>query len=193
MGAGSPVSPSVPEGSPWDDIEGSVVNWGRGCEQNSPDRQGAVWRLFRYSLYLKAALSVAELVSGAALYAFAGEIPKLLARALGRHELLGHPGDAVARFLSQTAQSISTDAHSTAALYLFSHGAVKLFLVIMVLRERLWAYPVFMAALVLLISYQTYQMTLGFSIWLAMLTALDLVVLTLTWREYGVIRASRRW
>jgi uncharacterized membrane protein len=162
-------------------------------KRDAPDRQEAVWRLFRVSLYVKAASSAIELISGAALYAFAGEIPELLARALGRHELLGHPDDAVARFLWQSAQSISTDAHSTAALYLFSHGAVKLFLVVMVLRERLWAYPVFMAALVLLISYQTYQMTLGVSIWLALLTALDVVVLVLTWREYGIIRADRRW
>ena len=49
-----------------------------------------------------------------------------------------------------------------AAIYLISHGAIKLFLVIMVLRERVaWAYPVFMIALMLLIAYQSYQIALA--------------------------------
>jgi uncharacterized membrane protein len=41
-----------------------------------------------------------------------------------------------------------------------------------------------MVALTLLIAYQTYQLTLGFNVWLAGLTAFDLIILWMTWYEY---------
>ena len=59
----------------------------------------------------------------------------------------------------------------------------------MVLRDRAaWAYPAFMIALVLLIAYQSYQIALAFSLWLAVLTVFDAAVLVLTWHEYKLHR-----
>jgi uncharacterized membrane protein len=45
-----------------------------------------------------------------------------------------------------------------------------------------------MLALGLLIAYQSYQLSLGFSPWLAVLTVLDVVVLWLTWHEFRLQR-----
>ena len=88
-----------------------------------------------------------------------------------------------------SAQALSVSQKAAAAIYLISHGAIKLFLVIMVLRDRAaWAYPAFMIALVLLIAYQSYQIALAFSLWLAVLTVFDAAVLVLTWHEYKLHR-----
>jgi uncharacterized membrane protein len=154
-------------------------------------RELAIRRIFRVSLLLKAAHSVLELVGGVALYVASNDAILRLTRLVTSNELLEDPNDLVANFLLKTAESLSLDQKSAASIYLFSHGAIKLFLVVMVLRDRPWAYPLFMIALVFLIAYQSYQLTLGFSPWLAVLTAFDVVVLWLTWHEYRLNRASQ--
>ena len=152
--------------------------------------EARIKQIFRISLILKAALSLVEIIGGAALLAASNETIVSIADWLTRRELLEDPRDLVANFLMQSAGHLSIDQKSAAAVYLLSHGAVKLFLVLAVLREKRWAYPLFMIALTLLIGYQTYQLSLGFSLWLAVLTIFDLVILVLAWHEYRLTRGS---
>jgi uncharacterized membrane protein len=154
-------------------------------------REATIRRLFRLSLFLKAADSIAEVIGSLVLFAASNEAILRLTRAITRRELLEDPNDVLANFLMHSAHAFSLSQKSAASIFLLSHGAVKLFLVVMVLRERPWAYPVFMVALGLLISYQSYQLSLGFSLWLAVLTVLDAVVLWLTWHEYRLQRRHR--
>jgi len=149
-------------------------------------------RVFRYSLVLKAAHSVLELAGGEVLYVTSSDAIRRTAHALTRHELLEHPDDVVARLLVRAAESFSVEQKAAATIYLFSHGLVEIFLVVMILRNRIWAYPLYMVALGLLIAYQSYQLTLDFSLWLAVLTLLDAVVVWLTWHEFRVQRSIRR-
>jgi uncharacterized membrane protein len=77
------------------------------------------------------------------------------------------------------------------AWYLFSHGLIKLVLVAAVLANRVWAYPVFMAAMIGFILYQLYRMSFEVSFVLVAITVLDAVVLMLAWHEYGYVRRER--
>lgn len=154
-------------------------------------REATIRRLFRVSLLLKALHSLAELAGGVALYLSSNETILSLTRAITSNELSEDPNDLVANFLLRSAETLSVDARTAAAVYLLTHGAVKLYLVVMVLREHRWAYPLFMAALTVLIAYQSYQLTRGFSPFLAGLTLFDLLVLWLTWHEYRFHRSAR--
>jgi uncharacterized membrane protein len=162
-----------------------------GNSAESAAEERAIGRVFRVSLFVKAALSALELAVGATLYLASSEGILKVAHKLTRHALLEHPNDVVAGFILRGAESLSIDRKSAAALYLLAHGAIKLFLVVMVLRGKAWAYPLFIIALALLIAYQTYRLTLGFSPLLAGLTVFDLAVLALTAHEYGMQKASR--
>jgi len=71
-----------------------------------------------------------------------------------------------------------------ASLYLLTHGAVKVVLVAALLKNKLWAYPWMIAFLLLFIGYQIYRIILVPSAALAALTAFDLLVVWLTYREY---------
>ncbi len=154
-------------------------------------REATIRRVFRISLILKAIDSAIEMAGGLALYAVSQTVIVGLARWLTRAELVEDPRDFLANWLMHSAEALSVSRKDAAAIYLVSHGAIKLFLVVMVLREKDWAYPVFMAALALLIAYQSYQITLTLSPWLIALTVLDAVVLVLTWHEYGLHRRVR--
>lgn len=147
-----------------------------------------VHRIFEVALLLKAADSVLEIVGGAALLMASRQEISGIATFLTRGELMEDPDDKVANYLLHVAQSLSIADQSFAAFFLLSHGAVKLFLVGAVLLGKLWAYPVFMVVLALLIVYQGYQLTHGFSASLTALTILDVVVLGLTWHEYRLVR-----
>lgn len=146
-------------------------------------------RVFRYSLLLKAAHSVLELIAGVALYAASGDAILRAARALTRHELLEHPDDLVARTLLRAAESLAIEQKAAATVYLVSHGLAEVVLVVLILRNRIWAYPLYMVALSLLIVYQCYQLTLDFWLLLALLTLWDVVVVYLTWHEFRVQRS----
>ena len=75
------------------------------------------------------------------------------------------------------------------AVYLLSHGVIKLGLIIGLLRERLGSYPVATAIFGLFIVYQLFRFSLTHSLWLVVITAVDVLVIGLTWHEYRYLRA----
>jgi uncharacterized membrane protein len=69
---------------------------------------------------------------------------------------------------------------------------VKVVLVVALLRNKLWAYPWMIAVLVCFVAFQVYEFASSPSYGLAFLTVFDLVVISLTWREYRRQRQHRR-
>ena len=107
-----------------------------------------------------------------------------IARTLTQHELSQDPHDYVARHLLSSTQHLVHGTTLFAAIYLLSHGAAKLVLVVAVLQGRLWAYPGIIALLGAFIAYQCYRLVYRFSIGLTLLTVFDAFVVWLTWREW---------
>ena len=79
-----------------------------------------------------------------------------------------------------------------AAIYLFGHGVIKLWIIIGLLRKKLWYYPVAMIVFGLFIVYQLYRYTFTHSFLLLLITALDFIVIGLTWHEYRHLRTNAR-
>jgi uncharacterized membrane protein len=140
--------------------------------------------LFEASLLLKLAHSLIEIVSGLALAVMSAATVLSIATFFTENELREDPDDLVANLIVRGAQSLSLGAKGSAVFFLLSHGFVELALVAAIYTGRRWAYPTFMGALALLVGYQTYQLRLSFSGWLAALTVFDIAVIGLTWHEY---------
>ena len=110
-----------------------------------------------------------------------------LARMLAAHELRQDPHDMIARYLLHTTSHLTSGTTLFGAIYLLSHGAPKL---VLVLRGKLRAYPWLIALLLAFIAYQLHQITaVRFSWGLTALTIFDAVLIWLTWREYRSRRA----
>jgi uncharacterized membrane protein len=103
-------------------------------------------------------------------------------------ELIEDPTDLVAGYVQHFAYPFLRQSQSFAAIYLLSHGLIKLFLAAGLLREKPWAYPVAIVVFVLFVIYQLYRYAFTHSSFLMLLTILDLVVIGLTWHEYRVVR-----
>lgn len=153
-------------------------------------QEDRVDRVFRVSLWLKGADGVLELLGGLLLLVVPPDALGSLVGWLTRHELSEDPNDFIANFLLGQAANLSKSATLFGALYLISHGIVKLVLVVAVLREKLWAYPWMIAFLIVFIVYQVYRLTLTPSVWLILLTIFDAFIVVLTRIEYRRLRAA---
>lgn len=103
------------------------------------------------------------------------------------HGIVGyHPHNFIAKHLLESAQHFGKGAAIFAALYLLSHGVIKVVLVIEIWREHLWAYLGLIIVTAGFIIYQLYDIIFrkpSFSF--IAITVVDLVVIYLTAKEYN--------
>jgi len=107
------------------------------------------------------------------------------------HELSEDPHDIVANYLMHTAQNLSISTHLFGVIYLLSHGIVKIFLIVSLWKRKLWAYPVAMSVFGIFIIYQMYRYTIVPAVELIILTALDVIIIILTWLEFKQLRSIK--
>jgi uncharacterized membrane protein len=147
--------------------------------------------LFQLSLLCKAVFAAAEILAGIGAYFVTQQLVFKLVDRLTRAELfLQHPHDLIANYLYTSAQHFSLSTRNFTAAYLLSHGVVKLWLIVGLLREKHWYFPLAIAVFGLFIVYQLYRFSLSHSLWLVLITLVDLVVIGLTWQEYRYVRRS---
>ncbi len=104
--------------------------------------------------------------------------------ALTQRELVQDPRDFIANHLLHTAQKLTGASLIFGAIYLLSHGLVKVILVAEIMRDHLWAYKGLIIFVVAFMVYQIYRITYTHSIGLLLLTLYDGLVVYLTAKEY---------
>jgi uncharacterized membrane protein len=140
-----------------------------------------IYRIFEIGVLLKAANALLEIVlGGLLLFVNVGDI----VRAFAQNALIEDPDNFLASHLYGYASRFSAQAEFYSALYLISHGVIKVFLVIGLLRRKLWAYPASLAVLGLFVAYQSIRFLATHSIPLAILTVFDLALMWLVYHEY---------
>lgn len=159
-------------------------------EPATPVEERRIFRFFEISVLLKGANAVLELVGGALALLVPPEFIRDVAAYFTNEELGQDPHDFVATHILQLANVYATGGHQLfAALYLLSHGAVKLVLVVALLKNKLWAYPAALVVFGLFILYQGYLFILEQSVGIALITIFDFIVMWFVWREYRVVKA----
>ena len=146
--------------------------------------------LFAISIIAKGADGVLEIVGGVALFVVKPIDVTHVVRVLTQHELSEDPDDVVAHYLRNSTQHLARGAQVFAALYLLWHGIVKVGLVAALLLRRRWAYPAAMLAFMLFLAYQLYRYSHTHAAELIVLSAMDVVVIVLTWFEYKRLRTT---
>lgn len=156
-------------------------------------RQGDLLdRAFLVGIILKGLDGLLEVLGGLLLLLVSPATIADVARALTQHELSEDPHDFLATHLLHATGTLTGSALTFGAVYLLTHGLVKIVLVAALLRNQLWAYPALIVFLIVFIVYQLYRMTYAPSVGLAGLTVFDAIVTWLTIREYQRQRAVRR-
>jgi uncharacterized membrane protein len=143
---------------------------------------------FGASLLLKGLFALCETIGGILAYFVTQEFLLNIVQVLTQEELAEDPRDLVANYLLHQAEQLSVSAQHFAALYLLSHGVIKLALIVGLLRKKLWCYPAAIVVFGLFILYQVYLYGFTHSVSLLLITAFDILIVGLTWHEYRYLR-----
>jgi len=144
--------------------------------------------MFRVSVFLKGLDGTLEIAGGIALWAVN---PGWIVRVVGlltQDEIVEDPHDLVANYLRHAAHHLSVASGHFMAIYLLGHGLVKIFVVVALLRNKLWAYPVAISVFGGFVVYEVYRFALTYSVGLIVLAAIDLIVIWFIWLEYRTVR-----
>lgn len=100
------------------------------------------------------------------------------------HELIQDPNDVFATFMLNFASKMAIDSTSFAAMYLLIHGLVKVMMVVLLWKNKIWAYPLMITFLTSFATYQIYRYTHTHAIALVFLSVFDIITALLTWNAY---------
>lgn len=151
---------------------------------HSPTREAVLHESFLVGIILKGLHALLETVGGIVLLKVPVETINRVVMSILTQNLSQDPHDFVVTSLHRGFERLADGGSHFASWYLLSHGGVKLCLVLALLWNKLWAYPLMILVLAAFIGYQVYRIALTHSVPMILLTVFDLVVIVLVWIEY---------
>ena len=152
-------------------------------------KEKALHDFFLISIWIKGLVGVIETVAGIVLLVVTQQALAALVVRWTDPELTEDSHDLIATWLRNSAEHWGAGTQTFASVYLIVHGLIKILLVAGLMRKKMWAYPVSIWVLGAFIVYQCYRFTVTHSVWLVLLTLLDIVVVFLIFHEYRMRKA----
>jgi uncharacterized membrane protein len=143
-------------------------------------------QVFRISIWLKALEALLEVIGGIVLFFITPHFINHWSSILTRGELSEDPNNFITNFLSHSIHHLSSISTTYAAIYLLTHGIIKLVALGAVLKDKFWGYPLLLVVLAIFIVYQTIQLAHNVTLGLLALNVFDTFVVVLTaleWRK----------
>lgn len=147
---------------------------------------------FDIGLLLKALNALAEIIGGVALLFLPPDKLNTFITFVTRGELSEDPNDFIMNHLIRLGQSFGISLWHFFIFYLLSHGIIKLTVLFLLWKKKLWAYPLSVAVFIGFIIYQLLRFTSNNSIFMLLLTLLDIVMIVLTILEYRRIKKEQK-
>lgn len=147
-------------------------------------------QIFDVGIALKGINGLLEVLAGTLLSVLSPSQIGGLAQWLILSELTEDPNGRLTNLFLNTAMHITTHGKFVSAVFLLSHGSIKLFLVYQLFRGRLWAYLLTIGVLLFFIGFQIFEIVQMHSRLLTALTILDACIILLAWHEYKVRREA---
>lgn len=138
---------------------------------------------FTISLWIKGIDGTIELLAGFLLLAVSSAGIQYITSMVVGGELGEDPHDVLANLIAHAGHQLSS-ARLFTALYLLAHGAVKVVLVVYLLKRNIVIYPWALLFLTCFAIYQIYLTWQKFSVLFITLTVFDFIVVGLVWWEY---------
>jgi uncharacterized membrane protein len=157
-----------------------------------PTRRSLLNQTFLAGIALKGIDGALETIGGVLLWFLKpGELNEAV-RFLLQHDLSRDPHDWIREHLLHGAAKLADADPTFAVFFLVSHGVTKVALVAGMWRNKLWAYPLTMVVFAAFCVYQMYRYTHTHSVWMVILTILDVALIWLTWNQFQEQRALRK-
>lgn len=154
-------------------------------------REHTIHTTFEITLLVKGVHAILEILGGVLVFFINGTYVISTVLTFTQEELTEDPKDILANYLLHASNTFSVGTQHFIALYLLSHGIIKLFLILGLLKKKLWAYPLSILVFILFAVYQLYRYSYTHSPWLLLLTVLDIVIIWLTIHEYRYMKKHK--
>jgi uncharacterized membrane protein len=146
--------------------------------------------LFLVSILVKGIFALLEFIAGFAIYLTPPDFVGRLAHFMFDNRLVADPRDPLATLLLHEFADFDLKRRTFVSIYLMLHGLIKIGVVIGLWSERLWAFPVGMAALGLFTVYQVNRYFHTHAPLLLVVSAFDVFIIILAWREWQAVKAK---
>jgi uncharacterized membrane protein len=157
----------------------------------SMQRKTILHQTFEVGISLKGVGALLEIAGGVLLWLVKPSQMNDIVRWVGENLLVDAPHHPFATHVLNASQRFADQGTTFASYYLLAHGTVKLALVICLLCNKIWAYPLTIAVFSAFMVYQVHRFTHTHSWTLIWLTIFDAVIVYLTWQEYQEQKAKR--
>ena len=146
--------------------------------------------IFDYGLFLKILGGLSDVVASVLVLVVPPHLVLRVAEIATQGELASDPHDLVGNLIRASAHAFVLEGHFLLAVFLFVHGAVKATLATLVFLQKRWAYPAFMAVLVVFASYEIYRGVVRHDFLLGSFALFDLILFGITVHEYRRVKNS---
>ncbi|MGE5631024.1 MAG: DUF2127 domain-containing protein [Caulobacteraceae bacterium] len=146
---------------------------------------------FYGGLVIKAIDALIEFIGGILLIFLSHNWLNRLIQLIALPEIREDPNDIVMNYFIKLGQNFSISSQHSVAIYLLLHGTAKLAVIWLLLKRKLWGYPLAVVMLGLFIAYELYSFMHSLSLLLLILIIIDAAMIAIIILEYKRLKAEK--
>jgi uncharacterized membrane protein len=147
--------------------------------------------VFYGGLVIKAMDALIEFIGGLLLLILSHNSLNRLIWLIALPELREDPKDILMNYFITLGQDFSISSQHLVAIYMLLHGTTKLTVIVLLLKRKLWAYPLAAVVFGLFIAYEIYSYMHSPSVLLLLLTITDAVMTVVIILEYKRLKTGK--
>lgn len=146
---------------------------------------------FYGGLAIKAIYAMIELISGIFMISLSHETLNILIQLIALPELREDPSDILMNYFITLGQNFSISSQHSVAIYLLFHGTSKLAVIWLLIKKKMWAYPLAVIVFGFFIVYEIYGYTHSHSMLLLLVIIIDAAMIAMIILEYKQLKIEK--
>ena len=151
---------------------------------------GIVHNLFEIVVLMKGVSGILEMILGGVFIFSSRDLIYKVINFFSGQKFIGLLGRLTSDYFIRHTNNFSFSSQKFIAIYFLFYGIVNIFLVISLLRGKLWAYPVAIVFYILFMLYQAYRLVFHHTSLLIFLIIWDSALVILTYLEYQRLKSQ---
>lgn len=158
--------------------------------KNLKNSKAIIRALFYVGLLIKAVDAVIEFIGGFLLLVLSHSLIDRLIQLIAYPERIEDQNDVIMNYFISISKTLSVSSQHAAAIYMLLHGTIKLAVIWLLFKKKLWAYPLAAIVFTLLIAYEIYSFAHSLSLIVLPLIVIDTALVIVILLEYKRLQAE---
>ena len=146
---------------------------------------------FYGGLFIKAVNALIEFVGGILMITLNHERLNRLIKIVALPELREDPKDFLMNYLITIGRNLSIGSQHSIAVYMLLHGTIKLAVIWLLWKKKIWAYLPAVAVFVLFMIYEIYSYMHSNSVLMLLIIIIDAAIIAMIILEYRHLKTKK--